>query len=604
MAEKVPAKKSVAKKTPVKKAPAKKAPAKKAPLAPAETAQPQAATADDTLISTPPPTPTALAGEPPPTAVERVLALDWASTARIAVPSGLALIAVSCVVLTPLLMFNNGRGDITLGPSARPSVGDFFQLVAMLSAMALDSSIRIKGSAGFSVIPLTITLTVLAVYGALTRRYLGQGSVGETVGRSLRASVVFAALATVVSAFGRFSVGTGDDRTRVSASPGQTFVWAFLLTAVVSLGVVYGPVLVDRARADDRVWARLRTWRLPVQGGLVALATAILLGGASFIIAAFVETANADGNVLDVARALPIILGFFVNIGITVAAIAMGDSVGGSFEGFGSSQEATIGYAHMHGASPGYFLLLLLPVAATFAGIRWMQSRRQDENVREMARACYRMALPFALGWFFLAIASRVEIGAGGVAAVHVGPQLFLGLVLALGWPGVIGAAYGQVLLRRGEAPATPPPPRSTRPLRFDLTWTQVAGVSIAIIVATAIAAIARHEDSARAGGLLDNLRGGVSSDPNVVTPGPLSADFQAQSLLRKASEAERSYHNRTETYTGDISALGILVPDGVGFSIAYADVTRFCMTATATDTGRAFTYNSDVGTVQEGSTC
>ncbi|MDX6285274.1 MAG: hypothetical protein QOG53_759 [Frankiales bacterium] len=633
MADDVPAKKAAAKKTTAKKTTAKKASAKKAPAKRATTTRAVAKQAPEETVVLPaaPETP----AEPPPpatdtaaapeslTAVERVLQLDWASTARIAVPSLLALIAAACVALTTLLMFDNHRGDISIGPQARPPVGDFFKFVAMVSAMALNSSIRFKGG-HVSLMPLTLTALVLVVYAGLTRRYLRQGSTADTLGRLLRASLLFAVLATVVSVFGRFSFGGRGDRAKISVSPGQTFVWGFLLTAAVGALVVYGPVLVARARADERVWARLRVWRLPLQGGLVALAAAIALGGLAFIIAAFVEISNNDGNVLDVVRALPIIFGFFINIGVTVAALAMGDTVSGEVGAFGSGGNEKFGYADLQGAADGYFLMLLLPVVATLIGINWMLRHRQDENVRDLSRACYRMAVPFALGWFFLAIPTRVEIGAGGVAGAHIGPDLFLGLVLALGWPGVIGAIYGQWLLRRGET-APLPASRSARRIAVQFAWLPITIAALLVIGATTVAAAVRHQDVGRStsfGSIFSGEVGdqGVAPAPRytqapptfsvppipvpTLSPIPDRGRAQASSLLYQASFAQRSYQARNGRYTTDESELGILTPPDVTLDIASADATRFCMTARADNGTAVYSYDSDVGRVVDGDSC
>jgi hypothetical protein len=611
MADDVPAKKAAAKKAPAKmpaankaaanKAAANKAAAKKTAAkktAAKKTATKKAAPAAPAVVEAPP-APDSVDGggpvAPAATVVENLIQLDWKSTLRIAVPTFLALFAAACAVSSTLLLFDNS-GDSNVGVTARPGLGDFFKVAAMLASMALDSPVHVHGSDGdgggsVSLIPLTVTLLVLGVYAALCQRYVQKGNTAETVGRVLRASLVFAGLATVLSAFGRFSEGG----TKYSASPAYVFIWGFLLTALVGVAVIFAPEFIQRLRSDERMGERLNSWRLPLEGALVALATAVVLGGVSVIIAAFVEAGHAGQSAGDVARALPLIAGLFVNIGVAVAAMAMGDSVSGSFSGF-SSGETEVGYAHLHGASPLYFLLLLLPVVSCLVGIRWMVRRRHDESVRDLSRACYRMAVPFALGWFLLAIPSRLEFGAGVVAAIHVGPKLFLGLVLALGWSGVIGAVVGQLLLRRGELAPSLRPPRSVRIVRLRPSWIQVSVVALVIIAASAVAAVVRH-DTAHA---TAHTAAPVASPPGTAT----GQDLEAHTSLLAASSAEQAYKSRTGTYSSDPTELGLTDNPDAPLMIVVGTDTRYCMTATGSGTGHVYTYDSDVGAVVSGDRC
>ena len=316
--------------------------------------------------------------------------------------------------------------------------------------------------------PLTITILVLVVFANLCRRYIALTATVETLGRLLRTTVTFALLAMGLTFFGHTSSSEGGGHVSVGASPGAVFGWALVLTSVVGLLVVLARPEWQRVGRDERAAGRLQSWRLPIEGGLAALVASVVVGGAVFIVVLLTDT-TFHASPVDVARVLPLIIGFYANIGVAITAVSMGANVG--LMGSGVDSQASLGYAHLHGLSNLYFLLLLLPVVSTAAGIVWMLHRRRDEDDRDMSRACYRMAASYAVGWAILATFSRISFGAGIFGGGHAGPQILLGFGLSIGWVTVVGAAAGQWLLRSGmprvqlRVPVSPPRLGSASPL-------------------------------------------------------------------------------------------------------------------------------------------
>ncbi|MFL6237871.1 MAG: hypothetical protein ACJ735_00065 [Actinomycetes bacterium] len=640
-AKKATAKKSAAKKAPAKKAPVKKAPVKKAPVkkAPVKKAPARRVPAKDVTKQSPdmpaieavpaiPPAPMeapellpttdvvtsrAAAQTTGQTFVETVLRLDWRSTAQVAGPSFLVLFAVGCFLALPLLFLPQSSDQSTTGFGG---AGGFFHAVALLAAMTFGSSANGSGSSsgdgstfslggGVMVMPLTMTILVLLVFAGLCRRYVPTEPSVKAAGAVFRASGVFALLAMALSFFAHTSVGgsdSSDGRVTVGASPAAVFGWALILTALVGLVATLGPAWLARLRADDVRTARWAPWRLPVEGGVAALVTSVLLGGVVLVIALFADRTPGHPAAADVARALPLILGLFVNIGLAVTAIALGANVGIMATGVGS--DASVGYAHLHTLSPGYFLLLLLPVFSVAAGIWWMLHRRREEDDRAVWRACYRMAASYAVSWVILAMIGRVSIGAGLFGGAHAGPQLLLGFGLALGWALILGLAYGRLLLARGMP--------NVRPfvLRFPgLRWRPVTTAATVVIVAIAVADIATGGAPASASSRHASARSAIPQPPPPpLSPRPLptfSRDFEAESALTFTSSLEEAYRSRHGRYTVDRNALNAPpLPGDVNLAIVRADRSSYCIVARVGRGGTIYSYSSATRRTVPGDIC
>jgi hypothetical protein len=616
------AKKAVAKKAPAKKAVAKKAAVKKIVAAPTEPAP-----TPDVLASAVPPlsagptetpepaTPLASTASTAPTVVERLVQLDWRTTVRIAGPTFLVLFAASCVLSASLLLLP----DSTDGAGGFGGRGGYFHAVAMLAAMAFGSAVGGSGSSSgdfeFSlgvssgIWPLTVTILVLAVFAALCRRYVVRGGTGQTLVAVAQASIVFAVLAMGLSFFAHTSFSDSDSKATLGASPGIVFGWALVLSFIVAVVSLFLASWLARLRQDETRAARFSSWRLPLEGGLAALATSVVLGGVVFLAIAFGDHSEGHPPSSIVARALPVIAGLFVNIGTTVTGFAMGARVGVT----GAGSDVGISYFNLHDLSPAYYLLLLLPIVSIGAGVLWMLHRRQDEDDRTLSRACYRMAAPYALGWLVLAFFSRASVGAGFLGGVHVGPQLLVGFGFALAWGLVVGIAFGRLLLARGARARRPWSPHVSAP-----SWQRVVAFSTVVIVAMiaidlatggAPASARTSAHIARAVPLqpqpAPTFTAPTLRPPTLPPFAPPSGlgDVSARSALIQASFAEDRYHAQHGTYTRDESALtSFFPPPDVNLTIVRADSASYCINARAVLSGNLYSYNSATRRVEDGS--
>jgi zinc-ribbon domain len=263
-------------------------------------------------------------------------------------------------------------------------------------------------------------------------------------------------------------------------------VWWPLLFGLVAGpagGITTGPLLAGRGST----WERRS--RAAISGGWVMAALAVALSFVGFLVLAAVnpEVTGAYFRLVaagDLATGASIIIGtvlFLPNASTGIAAAAMGGSMG--LDLFGSSC-ALISYAKFplratdapsgepspfafcdaipvdFGIAPiGYFLFLLVPIAATvLGGIR--AARRADAvttgeatSVGAAAGVVFAVVL---LGFMILArITAVVDVpffsgflGGGGLAA---GPDLLSGTLLALVWGAAGGALGGLVAGRRIE---------------------------------------------------------------------------------------------------------------------------------------------------------
>jgi hypothetical protein len=415
-------------------------------------------------------------------------------------------------------------------------------------------------------------------------------------------------------------------RLHLTSSPGRIFGWSLLIFAVVGAIVAVRPMqwLTEQEDTNPTAARLAGQWWLPVQGAAVAMATAITLGGVAGIVIFFVE---ADGGRLDVAKSLPILLAYFVNIGIDVFQVAMGAALHASFSGSGGDG-GSLSLFDRHGLPAGYFALLVLPPLAIAAGVAWIRRHRATVDPRLLARSCYRMALPAVLIYLALAIPSRVgfEFSGGEDSGTgHAGPQVLLGGLILLAWFVVLGFAAGRYLLQQPPAAtaATPPPGRWGRRA---LTAVPVLAVALAVAVGAGVGGVVTADKKNHAGdfGPLSGLflfgsfaasSGSETSSGEAqavpVSPAAPPPTFPsnasssgADGALRDLANAEESYYLVNGEYTTDEFSLDIAQRSDVDLTLVRADTSSFCAEATDLGSFADYTYDSTVGTVVRGQTC
>jgi uncharacterized protein DUF6350 len=325
----------------------------------------------------------------------------------------------------------------------------------------------------------------------------------------IKVAVPYAVLALAYSFLARVTIDVPLPGFPPSADPPSVGVsilsavwWPLLfgLLAGVAGGIASGPVLRERWSVFER------RARGVLSGGWRMAGLAVALSFVGFLVlaavhpdvtAAYFELVGAGGF----ATGASIVLGtalLFPNVSTGIAAASMGGSMG--FDIFGSSC-ALISYAKYplgatdapvgepspfalcdslpidFGVAPlGYFLFLLVPIAATLLGGMWAARRADAATPGEAAAIGALGGVAFAvvlLGFMILArITAQIDIpfvtgflGGGGLA---VGPDLLSGTLLAVVWGaagGSLGALFGQ--RRRAAPPGTSPgfvPPPSPEP--------------------------------------------------------------------------------------------------------------------------------------------
>jgi hypothetical protein len=592
------------------------------------------------------------------TLVERVLAGDWRSAALVAGPTVLVAYVLGLVVNSYLIWIDSGSADDFdfLGHSN----AGFFRGAAAITGMAFGTPAFVSGGTGderasyhAGMAPLTVTLlTVLAFVFLLRRHGPAAYNVGFTwadrAAQATRAALITAVGLALLTIAMYGTLNSDGDRIHQSGSPGRVFGWSLLLFVVTALLV--------SVRRDDLTEQRQQTfdkWRLPVEGALVAMTTAILLGG---VVGIVILVAQADGGRLDIVKALPILLGYLVNLGVDVFHVGMGGALHASFSGR-SGGDASVSLFDRQGLSAAYLLLFFLPPISILVGVNWIHRYRGAVSSQELARACYRMAVPATLIYLFVAIPSRVGFGfsggngdffAGGGGG-HAGVQVLLGTLLTFGWFLVLGFAIGQWLLPRSAgADSAEGAPRRTPLLPRWLREGSLAAAPLVVVagvvgVLCAAGGVATAEDGVHesdfgpASGLLlfgslggfeedgasseggdevgaQSFTGSDSPDVVPVTPTPGAApDLQftpdsteATATLREYAAAEEVYFTENQTYTADPSELLASLSGasglGVSISVIRADAQAYCIEAYASD-GTTYSYDSTVGTVTPG-TC
>jgi hypothetical protein len=600
----------------------------------AAAAQPAAAAEPDLL--------SAGAG-PERTWVERVLGGDWRTAAYAAVPAVLLAVSLGLVATSYLLWTNSGDN---FGHSA----GGYFHNAIGLMAMAFGSpqfthggSGADAGTFGAGVAPLTISIVVLVTFGLLLRTYLPAGPRVARATGAVRAALLAAFLLSMVSFGGYSTTKLFDSSLHVTTSPPRVFGWSLLWFGLVGIVVAVRPreLLAERASTNPGLARLTGEWWLPVQGAAVAMATAVIVGGLAGLA---IIVAQADGSRLDVLKALPILLAYFVNLGIDVFQVSMGAALHASVGGDGGS--GSLSLFDRHGLSAAYFALLVLPPLAIAAGVAWMRRYRDVVSPQLLARSCYRMAGPAVLIYLLVAVPSRIGFeygGQDGFGSGHAGPEILLGGLILIAWFLVLGFAAGRYLL------TLPPPPFASGgtppPSRWRSRTVLAAPVAVVALVLGLVAGVAGvataddkdHEgDIGAVGSLLlfgafatattsfdeggssfsssDSGSGFATASPVPVTPlypatpavSPFLpvTDAQARSALRDLAVAEETWFTTYGSYSISEFDLDLLHQPGVVFTIVRADNTSFCAEAIVPATDAAFTYDSTVGSVTDGRGC
>ncbi|MBV9292569.1 MAG: zinc-ribbon domain-containing protein [Frankiales bacterium] len=590
-------------------------------------------TTPDTLSSDVEPVRAAGRGSRPP--VEWVAGGDWRTPALVA---GLtALVAYAASVLANSYL-------IWLGSDPHHSASGVFRSGVITLAWAFGSPVfgHGNGSAGgggsVGMAPLPISLLGLAVFALAFRSAASADRPDRTV--TAARSAVLTAFVLALIGFGGFATfGPRGDQLHVSTSPGRIFGWSLLFFGLVALAVATRPIerLRERTETDPR-WQRLADeWWLPIKGAAVTLGLAIALGWIAGVCAAVAE---AGTQAFDVVKALPVLLAYFVNLGLDVMQFAMG---GALHAGVGAG-DATFSLWHRDGAPAGYFGLLLLMPIAIAAGSTWIFRHGDPADATGRARACYRMALPAVLAYLVLAIAGRVGFSAAGSSGSpigtsgHAGPQILLGAVILAAWFLVGGFLMGRFLSERSAAPPSSGPHRSAAWIRRPLPTAAVAVVSLGVLALVGIGGAATadtHDDVGDFGvasllllfsasadsGSSDGGSASIEPAPAVPPPSlpspiavpPVTSNdpfTAADKTLAFYALAEDIYRAKNPSYTRDIGVLqqqdvqGLPATTQGTVTIPRADASSFCIEYFS-DTGQgSFTYDSNDRIATPGATC
>jgi hypothetical protein len=395
--------------------------------------------------------------------VERLLGGDWRAAVAVALPT--VVVAYALAMLASTYLFWTGEDEF-----ATHSEAGYFRAAGTLAAMALGSPIFVHGTEASSdsdsfeltasffggMAPLTISVLVLLTFALLLRTYLPVTGSGAKLTTTVRAALLSAvgAAALGFTAFASNALGEAD----ITVSPARMFGWSLLwflvIGAVVAIRAGHG--LVTHFETDSRLARLTDAWWLPVRGAMAAMTAAVLLGGLAFLAAMFVE---AGDEPLDVVKALPLVLAYFINLGIDVFQFAMGAPL---HAGIGGPEggDSSLWLFDRHGVPAGYISLVVIPPLAVAAGVLRMRRLRAVVDPQHLARSCYRMALPALLIYLAVALPARAGFGADGPgpsAVGHAGPNVLLGSIILVAWFVVLGYAAGRWMLRDATqaAPST-----------------------------------------------------------------------------------------------------------------------------------------------------
>lgn len=505
-------------------------------------------------------------GAPPPpqSPLARLLDADWGAVGAAVLPILLALVAGSqLAALTAWL-----AGD---SPASSTDVGSYLSALTMIACATFFGGISASNEAGhsdgfqvaFSVhaVPLGITLLVLATAWFAIKRS-ARGDQRERTGIAVRVSVIVALVVLALALLSRVDSGLGDGEGVVHANAVESFIGALALLLATT-------VLAARG-AEPWLTARLGSWLAPVRGAVSGLVAACVLGFIAGLIAVVITVAVYDGSLADVLRGLPLALAFLPNLGLAVAHVALLGTLDISFAAFFGGGGG-VGLLARHGAPAWYWLLVVIaPVVIAVAIARALRTAEPEDDAAARLVA-YRVALPLAVGWMLLGLASRVAVGSLGFGS-SAGPTVWQTLVLPALWAGVLG------FLLAGPLRRVATPRRPSRRLRAPLqVSTLCLGFVVASVLLAAGAAAGARSNGSDAGpfGLSDSeVSGGSASVGAVISPsGTQSGDVSSadlHALAEDVAKAERTYFDQHGEYTTELHRLaefGFEVPVGTQWS-------------------------------------
>lgn len=380
------------------------------------------------------------------TPVERLLEADWKSATLATLPAVAVLVLGALLAAAGLWQSDDavqllGQGDL------KDAGAGYHNAAATTLAQAFRSRLHFENGGTTGLMPLSLTIATLAVLYAFTRRTTRiDRSPRERALHGLRTGVVFALFVWLLSLLGDWTSRGGQE---ADTSSGRTLIWSLLFgTATALAAALWRTDGRDLARDRTEVWRRWVQWRLPTEGALVALGTGLLAGGIAAVTIAYLETDTLGTTTAQLTSLLPYAIGVLVNLGVAVMHVGM---LGNLMlpRSQGADPEAVSLY-DLHGASPAYWLLVLLPVVSLLAGAWWIKRRGRGLDDRGLQRAAYRMALPLTVLWSVLLFCSRIYRGdaSARVVETHTGPRVIEGIALMVLW-GILGGWLAMALVRR-----------------------------------------------------------------------------------------------------------------------------------------------------------
>ena len=503
-----------------------------------------------------------LIGTPPPvqSPVARLLDADWGAVGAAVVPVLLALVVgAQLAALTAWIAGDPGSSNL--------DVGAYLSALTMIACAAFFGGISATNNGegsdsfhvGFSVhaVPLGITLLVLATAWFAIKRS-ARGERRERTELAVRVSAIVALLVLALALASRIDAGLGDGEGSVHANAIESFLGALVLMLVVT-------VLAARG-GEPALTARLSGWVAPVRGAVAGLVAACGLGFLAGLIAVLATVVAYDGSLLDVLRGIPLALAFLPNLGLAVAHVALLGTVDVSFAAFFNHGHG-VGLLDKHGASDWYFLLVVIaPVIIAVAVVRALRAAEPADDAAAQ-RVAYRVAVPLAVGWMLLGLATRVRIGTFGLGS-SLGPTVWQTLVLPALWAGVLGYLLGGRL--RGFAAPRAVSRGRRRPVQLSTLCLGFV-VASALLAGGAAAGAQRDQDSGVFGIGDTESTSASASDSSGFTLKPVpSGSPELSRLAEQAWAAEKSYRADHGGYTTDLQELsdyGLELPVGVNWS-------------------------------------
>jgi hypothetical protein len=385
--------------------------------------------------------------EPDRTPVERFLEADWRSAALAAVPAVVVLVLGATLAAAGLWQSDDavkllGQGDL------KDAGAGYHNAAATTLAQAFRSRLHFDGGLTTGLMPLSLTIATLAALYAATRRTTRiDRSPRERALHGLRTGAVFALFGWLLSLFGDWTSRGGQE---ADTSSGRAFLWALLFGAATALAAaLWRTDGRDLARDRTEVWRRWVQWRLPTEGALVTLGSGLLLGGVAAVVIAYLEKDTLGTTNAQLTSLLPYALAVLVNLGVAVMHVGMLGNL--MLPRVPGADPQAVSLYDLRGASPAYWLLLLLPVVSLLAGAWWIKRRGRGLDERGLQRAAYRMALPLTVLWCVLLFCSRIyRAASAGDALVetHTGPRVIEGVALMVLW-GILGGWVAMAGVRR-----------------------------------------------------------------------------------------------------------------------------------------------------------